>query len=186
MRRRISRIVAVTATAIGALVVAIIVAGLPLYVFPPAGSLGHADLIYVLGPATRERLAVERELRADGVADMSLISVLPSGLGSAADLAACREPQVYCNAPEPFTTKGEIAYLQKFAAERGVTRTIILTWTPHVSRVRFIVDKCYRGDATVVAVDQHLDLAQWASQYIYQSAAFVKAWLTPCADPSDL
>ncbi|MEU1971746.1 YdcF family protein [Microbacterium sp. NPDC019599] len=161
-------------------------AGFGPYVSPPAEAIGDADLIYVIGPPVRERVAVERELRAERVADRSLYSVGLTGGYSAEELAVCAEPQVDCAHPTPFTTKGELAYLKQYAAEHDVERTVVLTFTPHVARTRYILDKCYPGDAVVVAVDQNLVLADWIAQYGYQSLAFVKAWLTPCADASRL
>ncbi|WP_243075709.1 YdcF family protein [Microbacterium sp. SS28] len=186
MRRPLKRIAVIAASAVAGLIALIIVAGLPLYVFPPAQTVGTADLIYVIGPPQRYRVAVEREMRAEGVADRSLYSVSLHGGWSAERHPICREEAVDCQHPEPYTTKGEIAFLQQYAAANDIDRTIILTFTPHVARTRYILEKCYDGDATVVAVDQHLDLGQWIYQYAYQSVSFVKAWLTPCADASDL
>lgn len=162
--------------------VVVIAAGLPVYVLPPAEDGTDADLIYVIGPPRRERVAVERDLRATGVAPLSLYSVQLTGGWSAERLPVCREEAVYCVHPEPFTTKGEIAYLSRFAAEHDVRKTVVLTFTPHVARTRYILDKCYDGDAVVQAVAQRMTPLDWAGQYIYQTAAFVKAWLTPCAD----
>ncbi|WP_345801579.1 YdcF family protein [Microbacterium sp. AZCO] len=186
MRWLTPKAAAITAGVLLVLVAAVTLAGLPLYVFPPAGTVGKADLIYVIGPPQKYRVQLERELRAEGVADRSLFSVPTHGGWSAERLPVCREPAVDCEHPEPFTTKGEIAFLTEYAAEHDVHRTVILTFTPHVLRTRYILEKCYGGDATVVAVDQHLSLGDWIYQYAYQSLSLVKAWLTPCADASDL
>ena len=72
--------------------------------------------------------------------------------------------------------------LGAYARDHAVQRTIVITFTPHVARTRYIFAKCYPGEVTVVGVDEKLDLYEWAKQYIYQSTAFVKAWLTPCSD----
>ncbi len=186
MRWLSPKIAAVSASALLALIAGVTLAGLPLYVFPPADPVGKADLIYVIGPPQKYRVQVERELRAEGVADRSLYSVPTHGGWSAERHPVCREEGVDCLHPEPFTTKGEIAFLTDYAAEHDIDRTIVLTFTPHVARTRYILEKCYDGDATVVAVDQHLSLADWIYQYAYQSLSLVKAWLTPCADASDL
>lgn len=162
------------------------VAGYGPYVDPPAEAIGDADLIYVIGPPVKERIAAERELRAAGVADRTLVSVGLTGWYTDEKLPVCREPQVDCVHPRPFTTKGEIAYLEEYAKEHDVKRTVILTFTPHVARTRYILDKCYDGDAVVVAVDQDLRLGDWIAQFGYQTFAFLKAWLTPCSDSSDL
>lgn len=157
-------------------------AGLPVYVFPPADEVDDADLIFVIGPPNEERVARERALRASGVADQSLYSVTRRGRLSADELDVCREPEVTCTHIEPFTTKGEFAYLERFAHENDVERTVVLTFTPHVARTRYIAEKCFDGDVTVMAVDEGLTFGDWIYQYLYQSAAFVKAWATPCAE----
>jgi len=160
----------------------LVVAGLPLYVFPPAEDIDDADLIFVIGPPNEERVAAERTLRSADVADLSLYSVTSRGRLSAEALAVCREATVTCAHIEPFTTKGEFAYLERFAHENDVERTVVLTFTPHVARTRYIAEKCFDGDVTVMAVDEGLTFGDWIYQYLYQSAAFVKAWATPCAE----
>lgn len=182
MRKRVLKAVSWTVGAVTALIVLLIVAGLPLYVFPPAEEVGEADLIYVIGPPREARVAMERSLRAEGVADLSLYSVTTSGDMSADELGVCHKLDVECLHAEPFTTKGEFAMLGEFADEHDVERTIVLTFTPHVARTRYIAEKCFDGDVTVVAVDEQLSLGDWIYQYVYQTAAFLKAWSTPCAD----
>lgn len=182
MRRRVVKAAVWTVGMLVALVVVLAVAGLPLYVFPPAEAVGEADLIYVIGPPRSPRVALERDLRDAGVADLSLYSVTPRGSAAEEALEVCDEDAVYCVGVEPFTTKGEFAYLADFAAEHDVERTIVITFTPHVARTRYIAEKCFDGDVTVVGVDQDLSLGDWIYQYLYQSAAFVKAWSTPCAE----
>lgn len=186
MRSR--RVRALLKTALGAVLLLAVVtaAGIPLYVLPPVAEVDEADLIYVIGPPTEERIALERTLRADGFADLSLYSVDTQGRYTADRVSACSAPGVVCVHPLPFTTKGEIAYLAEFAAAHDTQSTIVLTFTPHVARTRYIIDKCLDGTATVVAVDQTLSLGDWIYQYLYQSASFVKAWLTPCAEVSEL
>jgi hypothetical protein len=174
-----------TSLSLIALIAVIAAAGFPFYVAPPEESISEADLIYVLGSPVRERVDAERRLRADGVADRSLVSVGLTGWYTDEKLPVCREPQVDCVHPMPFTTKGEIAYLGRYAEEHHIARTVIVTFTPGVLRTRYIVDKCFGGDAVVVGIDQHLDFGDWVHQYAYQTLAFLKAWLTPCADASD-
>lgn len=171
-------------TVVGA-AAAFAVAGLPVYVFPPSDEVTQADLIYVIGPPTNERVAIERALRLEGVADQSLYSVSLQGGWSEERMAVCREEDVFCEHPTPFTTQGEADHLNGFAAEHGVDKTIVLTFTPHVARTRYIFGKCYDGDVDVVAVDEHLGVAEWIYEYAYQTAGFVKAWFTPCPSGAD-
>lgn len=157
------------------------VAGLPLYVFPPAAAVSDADLIYVIGPPTAARVALAEELAEQGVASDFLVSVSAQGrynTASAVDL--CDLPEAVCDTPDPFTTKGEARMLRDYAAAHETGSTVVITFTPHVARTRYIFEKCYDGEVTVVGVDQRMNLGDWVYQYAYQSAAFVRAWLTPC------
>lgn len=185
MRRRTRALLWIAGT-VTAVFGVLAVAGLPLYVFPPAEQIDDADLIFVIGPPNEERVAMERALRSAGVADESLYSVTSRGRLSAETLAVCHEATVTCAHIEPFTTKGEFAFLGRFAQQHDVERTVVLTFTPHVARTRYIAEKCFDGDVTVVAVDEGLNLGEWVYQYLYQSAAFLKAWATPCAEAPPL
>ncbi|MDQ1136337.1 hypothetical protein QE410_001136 [Microbacterium sp. SORGH_AS 1204] len=151
----------------------------PAYVFPAVAPLpAHADVIYVIGPPTEGRIALAEQLHADGVADDILISVPTDGEQSAAKLAACQEAYVRCVHPEPFTTAGETAALnERYDAS---TRAIVITFTPHVSRTRFIAERCADAEVTVVAVPTTIDLGQWIYQFAYQTGGFAKALIVGC------
>lgn len=155
--------------------------GLPLYVFPPAPTPPKADLIYVIGPPTAPRIADAESLRERGVADEVLVSVPPSGADSADDLAYCWRSYVTCRTPDPFTTRGEAAMLEAYAAAGD--DVIVLTYTPHVLRTSYIFGLCADAATTVIPVDEHLTLSRWIYNYAYQTAAFVKAWILGCAEP---
>lgn len=170
------RAIAVAVWALVALV-AVVAAGLPLYVFPADDHVDRADVIVVLGPATPARVAVAQRLLDEGVAPRMLISVPPEGTYAAANIPACREAHVNCVSPRPATTKGEALMLD----EDGARSAVVVTFSPQVARARFIFDKCHHGPVSVVGADDRLSLVQWAYQYAYQSAAFAKAWVLPCA-----
>ncbi len=70
--------------------------------------------------------------------------------------------------------------LRQYAAAHETGKTVVVTFTPHVARTRYIFAKCYPGDVTVVGADIDLTPLDWAYEYAYQSAAFVKAWFSPC------
>jgi hypothetical protein len=183
MTRRARTALTIASSLVGLLVL-VVVAGLPLYVFPPQGQVDRADLVYVIGPPTPPRIALAERLEADGVADDLLVSVSPSHdviRYPASALPVCDEAGTTCETPSPFTTKGEALMLTDYADGRTLGETVVITFTPHVARTRYIFDRCYDGHVTVVGVDQQLSLGDWIYQYAYQSAAFVKAWITPCA-----
>lgn len=157
-----------------------------MFVFPPPGDPSDASLVYVIGPPQQERLDLARTLRGADRHVPLLISVSDSRIGrgeprfDAAALSVCRQHGVTCRSPEPFTTAGEAKMLTAYAAKHTVGKTVVITFTPHVARTRYIFAKCSAGDVTVVGVDTDMTLFDWAFQYAYQTAAFVKAWLTPC------
>lgn len=162
--------------------VTFVVAGLPVYVFPSDDSMEDVDAIVVLGPPGSDRLVMARELaRTQGG-----VPVLVSG-----DLATFRSKQAPGWAlpvserwaiPAPFTTKGEALLASEWAEREGWDRIAVVTTTPHVSRARFIFDRCFVGDARVVSSGfAGGTLFDWGRHYVYQTGAFIKAVLTPCA-----
>ena len=157
----------------------VVLAGLPLYVFPPVDPVRHSAAAFVLGPPMDDRLALAEHLRDEGLADRIIVSVQPSGGQTAADTALCGQSEVVCEVADPFTTSGEVMMI----AEQEPASVIVVTSTPHVARTRYLFSKCYPGDVTVIATKQPpTSIAEWAYQYVYQSIAFVKAVFEPCID----
>lgn len=175
VRRRwvtiVAAVLAVGATAVGA--------GVAAYVFPPVSRApDRVDVIYVIGPPTEGRIALAEQLHSEGVADDILISVPTDGEQSAAGLSTCQKAYVSCVHPEPFTTAGEMSVLdERYGA--GAT-AIVITFTPHVSRTRFIAGRCAGAEVTVLAVPTSLDLGQWIYQFAYQTGGFAKALVVGC------
>ncbi len=172
--------VGLAATAVACVV--FVVAGLPVYVFPSDDSVEDVDAILVLGPPGADRLAVARDMaRAHGG-----VPVLVSG-----DLATFRSKQTpgwelpvseHWAMPAPFTTKGEALLASEWAEREGWKTIAVITTTPHVSRARFIFDRCFVGDAQVVSSGfTGGNLLDWGRHYVYQTGAFLKAVITSCA-----
>ncbi|MCJ1707080.1 YdcF family protein [Microbacterium sp. VKM Ac-2923] len=176
-RRRGRLVVALVGVAVAALVAAITVSA---YVFPATAALpARADVIYVIGPPTEGRIALAEQLRSDGVADEILISVPSEGEQSAAKLSACQEAWVTCGHPEPFTTAGEMALLNSLYGADA--RAVVITFTPHVSRTRFIAWQCAAAEVTVIDVPTSIAFGQWVYQFAYQTGGFAKALAFPCS-----
>ena len=175
MRRGIGALIAVIA-----ILAALALAGVPVYVVPPSDDVAAADLAYVIGPPTEQRVALARQLQSGGVVRDVLISVPEAGGQSAAELSACSRPHVTCGTPAPLSTKGEVAMLLDYVRAHPTDEIIVVTFAPHVARTRFILEKCFPGEAAVMAVPQQLRPEEWVYQYLYQTAAFVKAAVTPC------
>lgn len=178
-KRRAHRLLIASASALMAVVIIVAAITVPAYVFPPVERPpAHADVIYVIGPPTEERVALAEQMRRDGVADNILISVTTRWSHSAERLPACKESYVTCVHPEPFTTAGEMSELKR---EYGAdARAVVITFTPHVSRTRFIAGRCAGAQVTVVGVPAELDLGRWIYQFAYQTGGFAKALIVGC------
>ena len=133
---------------------------------PPA----RADVVVVLGPAEQWRVDWATQLVHDGVADHLTLSVAdPAGS------PICQESWVTCFRPDPFTTRGEARYLAGQMAQRGWTRALGITATPHVERARYIIGRCVHDGVQVVGRAPDEPPWWWAYQYVYQTAGWLRA-----------
>lgn len=176
-RRSLAAIAVVTA------LVALLTTTVAFYAFPaddPVSAAAPADVVYVIGPATPARLAAAERLHAEGIAPAILVSVYRAGT-AAPSPAICAKSYVTCEIADPATTKGEALMLSRYAAQHPARSVVVLTMTTHVPRTRYVFDRCFDGRTSVVAVPGIGGMQQWVKQIAYQSAAFVKAWATPCA-----
>lgn len=178
-RRAFRRFVAglgVTATVSFACWIAL---GVTFYMNPEVDTVSSsADVIYVIGPPTEERIALARELRGDGVARDILISVPKTGEQSAENLSICQDEDVACLHPEPFTTAGEMGLLDSLYGADATA--VVITFIPHVSRTRYIAESCARTDVTVIAAPTTLSVGEWVYQFAYQTGGFAKAFAQSC------
>jgi hypothetical protein len=83
---------------------------------------------------------------------------------------------VDCFEPDPWTTQGEAAEIGRRAKLEGWHHIIVVTFTPHVSRARYIIRQCFDGELTMVASPSPSGLWFWTWMYIRQSAGFLKAF----------
>ncbi len=169
--------------ALGAAAVLVALVGVPLYVLPARDEPRAVDAVYVIGPPTDPRMELAESMVDDGLTDTVVVS-----LGEWAEerdkwpeaSAVCDEPQdftVYCSQPDPFTTRGEARWLRELVDAEGWESVAVITTTPHLTRTRVIMERCWDGDIAYVSSGEHLDPWYWAYHYAYQSAAFVKVWL---------
>ncbi|MEV0355798.1 YdcF family protein [Nocardia sp. NPDC050697] len=153
-------------------------AGLPVFVHPQVDPLRPADAIVVLGGTPYERFDLGLELAERGLAPELVISA-STGLNDPvmAKYCAGEHPfRVSCFEPEPWTTQGEAQEIRRRAAAEQWRHIIVVTFTPHVSRARYIVGKCFGGELTMVASPSRTDLPFTAWMYIRQSAGYLKAF----------
>ena len=87
---------------------------------------------------------------------------------------------LHCFAPDPPTTKGEGRELRRLASQHGWRTVIVVTFRPHISRARFILEQCFDGDLVMVASPgSHYRYSRWAFEYVYQTAGYSRAVLQP-------
>lgn len=164
------------------LLIACVIAGLPVYVRPQIDPLRHADAILVLGGFGEERYRYGLDLGLTGWAPNLVVSN-SRGAGDvwARDFCAAPPPRLHlhCFVPDPPTTKGEGRELRRLAARYGWRTVIVVTFRPHISRARFILEQCFDGDLVMVASPTHISLRRWAFEYVYQTTGYVRAVLEP-------
>ncbi|WP_141808297.1 YdcF family protein [Nocardia bhagyanarayanae] len=178
MRRR-----SVTRAVIGlvAVLVVAVVALWPVYVRPRTDPPAAADAILVLGGAHDGREQLGLRLAAAGYAPRVLFS--DPYEYSARMNRICHGGyrfDVICFDPSPRTTRGEGRELARRARAEGWRRVIVVTFTPHISRARFVLEKCWDGELLFVDPEPDLSVFRWAYDYVYQSAGYAKAVFEDC------
>ncbi len=169
------------AGALLALILLIGLAGLPVYVRPQTDPLRNADAIVVLGGTAYERFDIGLDLAQRGYAPTLLIS-RSTGLDDHEMDRYCAgrfDFTVSCFVPDPWTTEGEAQEIRRRAQQFGWRHLIVVTYTPHVSRARYIVAKCFDGELTMVASPSASGLRFWTWMYLRQSAGYLRAFLSP-------
>ena len=180
MSRRSKKLLAGVAAVITtvSLVVAFAVVNLA---YPQTGRPERTDVVLVLGPATSDRIALAESIMKQGLSANLLVSVGSSKNTSDPDKICSKRVSytVYCAVPDPFTTQGEARWLGRMAQEHGWKSATVITFKPHISRARIIVQRFFDGELDMLAVTTPLSLIDWMYQFAYQNAAYVKAVLTP-------
>jgi uncharacterized SAM-binding protein YcdF (DUF218 family) len=165
------------------LLAAAVIGGLPVYVRPQVDPLRHADAILVLGGYGYDRYGLGLQLGNEGWAPTVVVSN-PNGTNDPWLDKLCSTPQqlrfeLHCFDPDPETTKGEARELRRLATARGWRTVIVVTFRPHISRSRFILEQCFDGELVMVASPSHMSPLRWAFEYILQTAGYVRAVLQP-------
>ncbi|MFI5779099.1 YdcF family protein [Nocardia sp. NPDC051570] len=178
---RALRRAAVILAALTVLIASLAIAGLPVFVHPQTDPLRPADAIVVLGGTAYARFDIGLDLAERGYAPELLIS-RSTGADDPVMDKYCARPypfHVDCFIPDPWTTQGEAQEIARQTALHGWRHIIVITNTPHVSRARYIVGKCFHGQITMVASPADTGLRYWAWMYIRQSAGYARAFLSP-------
>jgi uncharacterized SAM-binding protein YcdF (DUF218 family) len=159
---------------------AIVIAGVPVYARPQIDPLRQADAILVLGGPHHSRYPFGIDLGGKGWAPTVVISKTndPSETWLTNYCTTPHPPlNVRCFVPDPPTTKGEARELRNLAATYGWRTVIVVTFRPHISRARFILEQCFDGSLIMVASPERLSVRRWAFEYVYQTAGYMRAVL---------
>ncbi|MFE3290956.1 YdcF family protein [Rhodococcus sp. NPDC059234] len=162
-----------------AAVLVAVAAGWPIYVDPQVDDPTPADAVVVLGGPGSERYQVGLDLMRRGLAPQLVISN-PVGDPEEMPNPLCDQQfefVVSCFVPDPSNTRGEAIEIRDRAEAQHWTSIIVVTWKPHVSRARYVIEKCYSGELTMVASSHDMRRAYWPWAYIYQTAGYVRSFL---------
>jgi uncharacterized SAM-binding protein YcdF (DUF218 family) len=137
-----------------------------------------ADAVVVLGGPTDNRMTAALSLLSQGLSHQLVVSGADRNLHLS--WATCQSPPagvtVSCFHPDPSTTRGEAEFVGRLATEYGWRTIIVVTSRYHVSRARLIFDRCFSGRIEMVAGHENVSFTDWAYQYVYQSAGYLKAF----------
>ncbi|MDO4255332.1 MAG: ElyC/SanA/YdcF family protein [Kocuria sp.] len=157
-----------------------------------------ADALLVLGPADPKRVEAAKKIMEDGKAPVVVYATpdpvegtWPSDAEFIEERPHCDQQdlpyEVMCFKPNPSTTQGEAMKLRELAEERGWDNVMVLTYRPHVARSQMIIERCFDGTTQWPTFDYWgndyplTSRSTWR-EYVYQSAGFLKAWVTPGCD----
>ncbi len=123
----------------------------PVYVRPQVDAPARADAIVVLGGAHDGREELGLALASQGYAPRVLFSdpYEHSPMMNRICHGGYRV-EVDCFDPAPRTTLGEGRELAARARAGGWRRVIVITFTPHISRARYVLAQCWSGDILMV------------------------------------
>lgn len=149
-----------------------------LYGDPAVDAVSKTDAVVVIGPSHSWRVEAARRVVAEGLTDTVII---PLSGGRWSDSSVCESGMVgatvYCYVPDPFTTLGEAQYVWRLAREKGWSDVTVITMNEHISRTRFIFEKCFQGRVEVRATGalEARNPREFFDEATYQTGAFIKA-----------
>lgn len=147
---------------------------------PAIDPVGPVDAMYVIGPVeTRWDQALARG--DEGVAPVFLATVSVDPQGNRYFPPNCGERRdgytVDCVLPDPYTTRGEARLLAEQVRVNGWDHVAVFTSTPHVARTRMLMERCVPARVSVWDYPAQRGPVGWFSEFVYQSAAWMKAQL---------
>jgi hypothetical protein len=156
---------------LGALFLIFIAASAYLFVWPPTNQPHHVDAILSLnGPDEPAR-----EGRAVSLAEKGYAPVLIFSLGRSQHVPCPVVPrvQVVCFVPDPGTTLGEVKWASSYARAHKIHSMMIVPATAQAVRARFLAERCFKGQISVVAASQPAGSIPY--NVVYEWAALTRA-----------
>lgn len=170
------------ATGLGCILLAMVLlgAGYMTYARPQTDALRAADAIIVLGGPSWDRFPFAIRLAESGIAPALVISTAigPKDPGL---WDYCHKPNpkrsfdLYCFTPNPPTTQGEAEELGRLAKRYHWNKVIAVTFRPHISRARFVLQRCFPGKLLMVESPAQISAMDWVYQYAYQTLGYLRA-----------
>lgn len=157
-------------------------ASLALYVFPSLDTVSNPDAIVVLGPPRQERIDLAFQLAEQQEVESIVIFVSPWNNAAYRPelIPECEDDRVQCLVPEPFTTRGEALTVQRLAETENWSSVSVITMTAHAARADATFGTCTDLQIGVEVADHQLRFRDWAYQYAYQTAGFLKFFIVGC------
>ncbi|WP_192378545.1 YdcF family protein [Rhodococcus rhodochrous] len=155
------------------------VGSLKFIVWPRMDSPHEADAIAVVAGAHDGREQYALNLAKAGLADVVLLSN-PYGPDDSLMndfCGAAQDVRILCFDPAPSTTRGEATAIATTAKSEGWKTIMVVTYRPHVSRVRYEMAKRFDGEVTVVAVPRSIPESRWPYAYLREMGGFTKTVL---------
>jgi hypothetical protein len=153
------------------ILVLLIAATARLFVWPDRGMPSRVSAIVMLdvpGLTTSPALHLAAQHRAP------ILVISQGGLGSS---DGCPRPvprvTLICFHPSPGTTQGEAEFAGRLARKYHWRSIALVTITPHDSRARLRLERCFAGPVYVVATP--IPLRSWPYQIVYEWGALAKA-----------
>ena len=159
------------ALVVAALIVALVVGSVVLFIEPATNVPARSNAVIVLaGGNNGARIAKGISLVRAGYAPRLFVSApghrdCPRSLPSVS---------ITCFNPNPSTTQGEARYASALADRHHWRQIIVVSGTQQVTRARIRFDRCYQGSILMVPADPG-GVANWVYGVVYEWGALAKA-----------
>jgi uncharacterized SAM-binding protein YcdF (DUF218 family) len=128
-----------------------------LLLHPKSDNPTKADVVMVLSGDSAHRLPRALHLMSQHVASTLVISDGANGVPEAQQLCKSGGPpawHVICFRPNPYSTRGEAEWFAKEAAQKGWKSVAIVSSPTHLTRLRILFKRCYKGTIYAVKAKQ--------------------------------